>query len=247
VWEYSPDLVLLAFTISNDVKDNTRALAQDPDLRAYFVYKDGQLVPDMSFLQSPRFQRQQSTLGRFLFWLKDHSRIVQAVNDMRSALRSKREAKDQKIVDAYNFVYREPVDEVWKEAWRVTEGTILLMRDEVRSKGAQFLVATISSDWQVHPNASVRDEFARNLGVADLFYPDRRITALGEREGFAVVNLAPALRAHAERSSGPLHGFGQLIGFGHWNAEGNRLAGETLAGELCGFLEKQRASPGTPR
>lgn len=233
VWDYSPDLVLLTFTTSNDIKDNTPALAQDPDLRAYFVYKDGKLVPDLSFLQSARFQRQQSSLGKFLFWLKDNSRIVQAVNGMRSALRARREAKDKKIVDAYNFVYREPADPVWNEAWRVTEGTILLMRDEVDKKGAKFMVATLSSDRQVHPDPLIRQEFAESLGVPDLFYPDRRIKSLGEREGFTVVNLAPAFREYAERTKAPLHGFGNQIGFGHWNAAGNRLAGETLAGMLC--------------
>jgi hypothetical protein len=246
VWDYSPDLVLLAFTTSNDLKDSSRALAQDPDLRAYFLYQDGQLVPDMSFLQAARFQRQQSLPGRFLFWLKDHSRIVQVVNDVRSALRVRREAKDKQIVDAYNFVYREPRDPVWNEAWRVTEGTILLMRDEVEKKGAKFVVATLSSDWQVHPDPSVRQEFARGLGVADLFYPDRRIKALGEREGFAVVNLAPALREYAERTKVSLHGFGQQIGFGHWNPEGNRLAGEALAKALCEIIEKQATRSPAP-
>lgn len=239
VWNYSPDLVLLAVTTSNDIKDNSPALAQDPDLRAYFTYKDGQLVPDMSFSQSARFQRQQSLLGRSLFWLKDHSRIVQVVNDVRSALRARREAKDKKIVDAYNFVYREPGDQVWNEAWRVTEGTILLMRDEVEQKGAKFMVATLSNDWQDHPDPSVRQEFARSLGVADLFYPDQRIKTLGEREGFAVVNLAPAFREYCERTKVYLHGFGPQIGFGHWNAEGNRLAGEALAKALCEIIEKQ--------
>ncbi|MEK6281557.1 MAG: SGNH/GDSL hydrolase family protein [Acidobacteriota bacterium] len=239
VWDYSPDLVLLAFTTSNDIKDNSRALAQDPDLRAYFIYQDGKLVPDMSFLESDRFRRQQSFVGKFLFWLKDHSRIVQAVNSMRSALRARREANDQKSVDAYNFVYREPGDPVWNEAWRVTEGTVVMMRDEVEKKGASFMVATLSNDWQVHPDPSVRQQFARGLGVAELFYPDQRIKALGEREGFAVVNLARGFREYAERSKVPLHGFGHQIGFGHWNLEGNRLTGEALSKAICELIEKQ--------
>lgn len=245
VWDYSPDLVLLAFTTSNDIKDNSRALAQDPDLRAYFIYQDGKLVPDTSFLESARFQRQQSRLGRFLFWLKDNSRIVQAVNDMRSALRARSEAKDKKIVDAYNFVYREPGDPVWNEAWRLTEGMILLMRAEVETKGARFIVVTLSNDWQVHPDPSVRQEFAGRLGVTDLFYPDQRIRALGQREGFAVVNLAPAFREYAERNHVSLHGFGNQIGFGHWNLEGNRLAGEAFAKTVCENIGEQTTRSST--
>ena len=236
VWDYSPDIVVLAFFTGNDVKDNSRSMAQDPDLRAYFAYENGHLVPDMSFLQSERFKAQQSLKGRFLIWLKEHSRIAQVVNHMRSALRAGREAKDQKIIDAFNQVYREPTDPVWTEAWRATEGTILLMRDEVKQKGAKFLLATLSTDRQVYPDPSVRQQFAGSLGVKDFSYPDQRIKALGEREGIEVVNLAPALADYAERNKVFLHGFGDQIGFGHWNKEGNRLAGETLSGVLCEMI-----------
>ena len=240
VWEYSPDLVILAFTITNDLKDNSPALAQDPDLRAYLAYKDGQLVPDTSFQQSPRFLRQQSVLGRSLFWFKEHSRIVQVVNDLRSGIRARREAKDKVVVDAFNFVYREPADPVWNEAWKVTEGAILLMRDEVEQKGAKFMVVTLSSDWQVNPDPAVRQDFARRLGVPDLYYPNRRLEDLGKREGFRVLDLAPVFREYAERNKVALHGFGAQIGFGHWNAEGNRLAGDTIASAACEIITERK-------
>lgn len=236
VWDYSPDLVILAFTITNDLKDNSPALAQDPDLRAYLKYQDGQLVPDISFQHSARFLRQQSFLGRCLFWFKEHSRIVQVVNDLRSGIRARREAKDKVVVDAFNFVYREPADPVWNEAWKVTEGAILLMRDEVEQKGAKFMVVTLSSDWQVNPDPAVRQDFARRLGVPDLYYPNRRLEELGKREGFKVLDLAPVFRDYAERNKVALHGFGAQIGFGHWNVEGNRLAGETIASESCKII-----------
>jgi hypothetical protein len=78
------------------------------------------------------------------------------------------------------------------------------------------------------------------LGVHDLFYPDLRIKALGDREGFPVLNLAPLLQAYAEQHKVFLHGFGTNMGSGHWNAEGHRLAGEAIAHKLCwtSFLNK---------
>jgi hypothetical protein len=237
VWDYSPDLVLLAFTTTNDIKDNSRALAHDSDLRAYFVYQNGQLVVDNAFLQAPRYQRQQSFVGKSLFWFKEHSRIVQVINDMRTALRARSEERDQKTIDSYNFIYREPTDADWQEAWRVTEGTIQLMRDEVEKRGARFIVATLTTDRQVQPDPTVRQEFTRSIGVSDLFYPDRRIKALGDRDGFTVVNLAPPLQEYAEKNKVFLHGFGRQMGVGHWNAEGNRLAGEKLSEALCTMIE----------
>ena len=73
----------------------------------------------------------------------------------------------------------------------------------------------------------------KRLGVRSLFYPDERIKALGQREGFKVLNLAPVLGEYASRNNIFLHGQGDTKGRGHWNEIGHRLAGELVAEELC--------------
>ena len=107
------------------------------------------------------------------------------------------------------------------------------MRDEVEEKGANFLVVTLSNGIQVHPDSSIRQAFMEDLGGGDLFYPDLRIRALGEREGFMVLNLGQDLQAYAEQHKVFLHGSAPNIGNGHWNLEGHRLAGEAIARKLC--------------
>jgi len=236
VWDYSPDIVVLAFTTINDIRDNVRTLAHHSDLRPYFVYHNGQLVPDKSFLQSPRFRQQRSSFRESLIWLKSHFRILELLNDWRSALGVFRLGRDQDFIDTSNLVYREPNDPIWSEAWRITEAMILLMRDEVRTRNAKFLLATLTNDYQVHPDSKVRQEFATKISVKDLSYPDQRLRALGEREGFPVVNLTSSFADYAENNRVFLHGFDGQIGFGHWNAEGNRLAAEILSEELCGMI-----------
>jgi hypothetical protein len=146
-------------------------------------------------------------------------------------------ARDDEL-GADNLVYREPTDQTWREAWRVTEGLIVLMRDEVKAHGAQFVVVTLSNGIQVHPAPAARVAFLRRVGADDLFYPDKRIAALGAREGFPVITLAPELQLYAERNQVFLHGFGAELGNGHWNAEGHRVAGELLTQELCDLLAK---------
>src|SRR4029079_2733640 len=91
------------------------------------------------------------------------------------------------------LIYRQPENDVWDDAWRVTEKLILAMRDEVRSRSAQFLVVTLSNGIQVNPDAALREQFMQTFKIDDLFYPDKRIKTLGEREGFPVFNLAPLL------------------------------------------------------
>jgi hypothetical protein len=140
---------------------------------------------------------------------------------------------------ADNLVYHEPYDATWREAWHVTEGLIVSMRDEVRAHGARFCVVTLSNGIQVHPSPAAREAFVRRVGATDLFYPDRRISALGAREGFQVFTLAPELQTYAERNQVFLHGFGADVGNGHWNTDGHRVAGELLTQKLCDWLKEE--------
>ena len=72
------------------------------------------------------------------------------------------------------------------------------------------------------------------MSVPDLFYPDMRIQNLGNREGFAVLTLAPLLQVYAQEQRVFLHGFKNSgVGRGHWNQEGHRLAGKLIAEKLC--------------
>jgi len=78
----------------------------------------------------------------------------------------------------------------------------------------------------------------RRLGVADLNYADRRLGDFAAREGIPVTQLAPALSAYAESHRVFLNGFNAAnLGTGHWNETGHRLAGETIAADLCKSAE----------
>jgi hypothetical protein len=73
--------------------------------------------------------------------------------------------------------------------------------------------------------------------VADLFYIERRLEALGRREGIQVIAPAPGLQARAEAEKIYFHGFTNYrMGWGHWNDEGHRAAAAIIAPRLCGQL-----------
>jgi hypothetical protein len=242
VWQYSPDIVLLLVTTANDIKDNSLLLSEEyaglP--LPYFVYQNGELVLDDSLLkvrnESLKFRLQKSFLGKSLNWLRDHSRLIGLFDKARVAFQDYRQKKndvptvfgDEHGIKAQ--VYREPADPAWDEAWRVTEGIMLLMRDEVRAHGAKLLIVTGSTGIQVYPDPALRQDFMRRLDVDDLFYPDHRIKAFGEREGIEVLNIAPTLQEYANQHGTFLHG---TNGFGHWNALGHRLVGDQIAEKLC--------------
>jgi hypothetical protein len=257
VWDYSPDIVLLLMTTNNDITDNSRPLKKQ-DI-PYFIFRDGGLLAlDDSFRDSRLFRFRDSAFIRFFDGVINRLRVIQAMREASYAIRiywmsrgtpavqpapahnaeAAQPADAQKSpvmeeVGIDNMIYREPDDQRWTDAWRVTEGLIALMREEVRSKGARFLVVTGSNAIQVHPSPASRQDFMRRLRIDDLFYPDRRVQSFCEREGIPVLNLAPSLQAYAEQHNIFLHGFGENIGNGHWNPSGHRLAGELIAQRLC--------------
>jgi hypothetical protein len=247
VWPYSPDIVILAFFSGNDVRDNFRGLGTDPR-RPFFVYKNGRLEPDMSFRNLAVHRASLTRLARLGVLLTEYSRVLQLLYKVKNQgigamLRRQNPEKlpgEDFDVGLDNLVLLKPTDPLWEEGWRVTEGLILLMRDEVVQKGADFLVVTLSIGIQVHPDRAVRTRFMQRLGISDLFYPDRRIQDLGAREGVSVLNLARNFQSYAEQHEAFLHGFGKDRGWGHWNQEGHRLAGKMIAQKLCQDITTKR-------
>jgi hypothetical protein len=137
-------------------------------------------------------------------------------------------------------IYRPPVTPIWEDAWRVTEGIITMMARETAAHHVPLLVVTLANPPQIYPAPSVRGYYLQTYGSTDIFYPDRRIEALGEREGFQVLNLAAPMQAYADEHHVFLAGFKSTkLGVGHWNADGHRLAGELIAQKICEMLSNR--------
>jgi hypothetical protein len=241
VWKYSPDVVLLAFTTGNDVSDNSRALKQI-DYLPYYVYQGNKLV--LEDQQTREKWSQENTLWHQIY-LNDllSFRLFQVIHHAKELFWQWWSLKDsgqepyahleghESGID--DRVFQEPSTEDWKEAWRVTEGVLLQMRDEVVQKGALFFVMVLSDPIQVNPNPAKRLAYARALGVRDLFYPDHRLEGFCQSHHIPVLLLAPSFQKYATQHKVYLHGFGKTLGKGHWNQNGHRLAGDTIARWLC--------------
>ena len=240
VWDYSPDVVLLAMFLGNDISDNLRALS-DSSPRPYFVHRDGHLALDDSFRANSTYRWRHDLPAWLVDMLENHSRVFQVIKRAMFVWKARRGASrppGARTVAGLEAglpraVLRAPMNPEWEEAWRVTEDLIRTMRDEVASKGARLMVVTLSIPWQVNPDSGYRHELALSMGVKDLFYSDDRIKAFGEKAGIEVLNLAPPMQAYAEREHVYLHGFETHLGQGHWNARGHRVAGEMIARWMC--------------
>jgi hypothetical protein len=248
VWQYEPDLVLLAFLTGNDIGDNSKQLSPN-EVRPYYVHSvegdlSSPLVLDKSFQQHPHYLIAQTTYSKVKVNLINRSRLLQILRQVWADYRNRDNTpKPQPEIDDTGLdpIYAPPKDKVWQQAWSITEQLLLMTRDEVKSHGADFCVVTLSNGIQVYPVAEVRRSTMKSWGVDDLMYPDKRIADLGARENFKVITLAPKLQEYAEKKRSYLHGFPNTKpGTGHWNVEGHQAAGTFIANELCEFLGQDR-------
>ena len=249
VWDYDPDIILLAFFSGNDISDNSKALS-NKKYRPFFIYKNNDFVLDNSFRQSKPYLLLKSKIGQMAVKLSDYSRIVQFLKEIyiTQHFRTQKKNRHKEIEDkkdsfneagiSYNQIYN-PIQKQWKEAWIITESIIKLMSDEVKEKGLKFIVVTLSTAAQVHPDPSFRKSFVKKINNNDLFYPEKRIKKLGDEKGFLVINLAEKMKNYAQKNKIFLHGFANTVmGEGHWNLDGHKIASQIISKEMCESLER---------
>jgi len=244
VWKFSPDVIVLAVFLGNDVRNNSVTLEGDK-CRPFYVYRGDGLVLGGPFEDSWSFR-----MGCMMRFESRHSQVLNLLGEARSTVRAwwrRRRARrngqsgngalaarGQGSLDAR---FMPSADSSWIDAWRVTEGEITMVQQDVVYHGARLLVATLTTGDQVNPNAAERDGYAKRLGVSNLFYSDYRVKQLGERNGFAVLNLAPAMQQYATAEHAYLHGFSNSApGVGHWNAHGHLIAGQLIAARLSAMI-----------
>jgi hypothetical protein len=200
------------------------------------VLRNGQLELDMSFTKTP-----YTADGSVATWLVDHVRLVTAIERAKVRLRQwwSRAPRGSFRVDASlemglpNGTFFEPTTPEWHDAWAVTEALVSRMNTEVKARGAKFLVTTLSPGVEADPDAEVRRRTLARIGLVDLLYPDRRLKALGVRDGFPVLTTGVRFADEARRRRVFLYGFpNRRMGQGHLNVEGHRFAATLLADEL---------------
>lgn len=237
VWKYSPHLVLLGVTTGNDIADNYRPLKRS-EFVPYHVFRGESLVVDSSFLQSKGY-RDRAVWTRKLLGVMQYSRLAQMVNrvrrlrrvDARQSENAAGAAGDE--VGLRDEVQLPPASPQWEEAWKVTEGVLRLMKEECRKKSTPFAIVTLTRGIQVTPMKEEKEKFLEQLGAKDLYYPERRLAEFGKREGVPVFNLAYDMAEAAEKRKVYFHAHEGKPGVGHWNPEGNRMAGELIASWLA--------------
>jgi hypothetical protein len=250
VWQFSPDVVVLAFFPGNDVRNNSAVLEGDK-CRPFFVPLGNSVVLGGPFVDSRLFH-----LQCFLRFESYRSQLLNMLGEARSVLREmqrkRRQRTDLKPVIYHpvaismkprrepginDLIYRPPINQTWRDAWNVSEAEILMTAQSVEAHHALFLLVIIGTGIQVAPNPAFQAGYLNAIGGTDLLYPSHRLTALGVRNGIAVLDLVPPMKSYAQGHHAYFHGFpNTTMGTGHWNQLGNRFAADLIAAKLAAMM-----------
>jgi hypothetical protein len=213
-----PDLVLdLALTF-NDLVDNSPALDRQSDQQ---LARIARVRPGWTRIPAERAP---------LFWLR--SSVLNRLISHRLALLLAR--RDGEIPLDY-LVYATPASPEWLDARRRTEALILALRDESARWGARFAAAAASTPHGARGEKGLAELFAAYPAMRgrswDLGQPDRWLGESCRRAGIAFLALEPTFRR--------LTAAGQVLHWrfdGHWNRDGNAVAGHELARFVAPFV-----------
>ncbi len=250
---YSPDLVLLAFTTGNDVRNNSKLLNHET-LAFYFNYDEKRdLVLDRSLFDE--YKKNITYPKKMVTWLKRRSYLASLISErvfllkqqynerqFRAGLADAHQDNSQNKLDEFSDfnIYLSDLTPRWQEAFDITRSLLSKFKDSVEAHGAKFLLVTMSNAEQVHPIVQQRVEALYSLSF-DFEQPDRLIEDFAKQNEIVFLKLLPEFREYHHRTGTYLHGFDSR-GVGHWNEIGHQLAAE----KILGFLIDEQQIPSFP-
>jgi hypothetical protein len=247
VWDYEPDMVVLAITNANDIRNNSPELEPE-SLRPFFLRVDDELVLDNSFRAILAELTQLNDRPRWqlaIIYSLNRLRIGQLALEVGRQTRDRfREVNSEPVTEwepGLDYaVFAPPENQAWIDAWWVTEQLIAELYEEVTLQGAFFDSFMIPSGIQVDFDEDKRLKLATSLGVNDLSYPERRVESFATANGIPFFALSEPFLAYSTSTGEYLFGFeNSTLGDGHMNELGHRLAGDLMAARICGQLAVQ--------
>lgn len=234
---FDPDMIILSMTVTNDIRDNHQDLTRT--VRPFYTLNtDGSLKLDTTFRQPEgrmfRLRSNYPKLWNAISWLASNSRlgglVIEAARSVSQHRRQPTQNSEPSELTPATLrdlnVYNPDTPAPWDEAWTITEKLLLKIRDLCRENNIKLLVVIQATARQIDPET--RTYFQTHHPEFDLDYPERRLVAFFAQNDITALPLSPAFRAHKQSTGQYLHGFGKMLGGGHWNEKGHDLAAKTI-------------------
>ena len=216
------DHVVLAFLAQNDVLNNLPDLGRPFTLPAPTAlrFQDGRFVVVPTGDDPPK-QR-----GGAMAWVRNESYLGALVWRAKTTLAAKALYEPGGPRSGWLKVFNPPGDDLWREAWAVTEECILRMKAAAEERGSRFTLLLLTDALQVdHPGAL--DE------TYDFAYPNTRLSRFAEEHGIACLDTYPLFMEKKQDLDPPYFSWPRD---GHYSRVGTELVAEVLS---KGLLEEE--------
>jgi len=221
---YSPDIILVGFTISNDPYDN---LYNPED----FTVKDGFLIETKSQeerLRTPKFYYLKSFLRRHSYLYSFVTNRLKGTKALRAFFRKSNVAVNVFPIELqfYNKAFSPTVEECYRATYQALDE----LKDHCELIGTRPLIIGIPTQTQINPRIwkKVQHIYGLEASNYDLDLPNKVIAEICKEAGVEYFDLLPALRSVAQNGQQPYFEID-----GHWNQLGHRLAAESI----CSFMK----------
>jgi hypothetical protein len=238
-----PELVVIAVFVGNDIITHPRTVL-DPGLRGWFEREqvlialvparlariaeeerrrgDGRAAATVQGATSERSIVTAADLEKRYPWTGDYALEEETMSEASFV---EVEAGRAKIACAPDLHWRYGFERYCTQLFAAAAGTPLA-------------VMLIPDDFQVEDDLWEKVRAFHSDVALDRDQPQRVITSFLEAQGIPCLDLLPVMRAVPREADGRRHLY--HLRDTHWNARGNALAGEALAGFVGPLLEKAR-------
>lgn len=226
--QFHPDLVLIAFTVHNDVINNLELEHHD--------FQGGAIIER----PRPNPGAVEWALIRTRDFIAERSHVYGVYRRLKALRLSRSNAH---LLDEHvAWLIRRDGDPSNTLGWEVTRQLLDRAHRIGRGAGAQTVVVVIPHEIQVSEPA--REKFLAAVGMraedVELDQPQNVLAQWGAHAGVAVIDLAPEFRASAEQGK-TLY----LENDGHWTRDGHALAAAVVVRELAvrGLVRAGKSQP----
>lgn len=222
VKNFQPDMVILAFTSGNDVRNNSYVL-EGSRKRPYFTLKGDALehqFPDI---------RRSSVRKLHYFFLRRLQAYHFVATRVDRILTSYGKSSQENDIPVDYFIYSCDYDRNWLEAWGATKIIIQKIQEYTERMGAKFILVNLTSYIQEHGEKGLLEAEHRYPAMGgkcwDLQKPNKILESFSRDNNILYLDLLPSFIQDYLKNKQEMH----LLQDGHWNEMGHHRGGELIA------------------
>ncbi len=255
--KYHPDLVVLAFFIGNDVRNNSLILESEHEGRSvddrqkpfFLIIKDK--LEELPFQTKPQTTEAQTpktlTLGRFFEKFPNiYHALIDRANETpwlanflwkldikRSKPNWFHKSKKNLIFINDDYIYAEEYTRVWENAWEVTKALILELAKELELNKIGFFMVIIPNEFEFRPDIWYKMYPNMKPIKPDLQKPERILSKFLEANQIDHILLRPEFEKYTRTTRMDLHFHRE--GDNHWNANGHEISAQLIYKRLIDY------------